>query len=156
MTMPEIESVVINEVQFGSLDQVEIYNNGNVEFNLDDYWLCLGPGRYLRIGDSTPVSGSTLLPAGEFLVLQLEGALAMDNDEGLGMYSMRDFTNPDVMVDFVQWGAGGSARENIAEAAGIWVAGDFVSSVAESSSICLLYTSPSPRDQRGSRMPSSA
>ena len=24
------------------------------------------------------------------------------------------------------------------------------------SSICLLYTSPSPRDQRGSRMPSSA
>ena len=28
--------------------------------------------------------------------------------------------------------------------------------VDESSSICLLYTSPSPRDQRGSRMPSSA
>ena len=26
----------------------------------------------------------------------------------------------------------------------------------ESSEICLLYTSPSPRDQRGSRMPSSA
>jgi len=25
-----------------------------------------------------------------------------------------------------------------------------------SSSVCLLYTSPSPRDQRGSRMPSSA
>ena len=25
-----------------------------------------------------------------------------------------------------------------------------------SSTICLLYTSPSPRDQRGSRMPSSA
>ena len=28
--------------------------------------------------------------------------------------------------------------------------------VAERSSVCLLYTSPSPRDQRGSRMPSSA
>ena len=27
---------------------------------------------------------------------------------------------------------------------------------AELKSICLLYTSPSPRDQRGSRMPSSA
>ena len=26
----------------------------------------------------------------------------------------------------------------------------------EASKICLLYTSPSPRDQRGSRMPSSA
>ena len=29
-------------------------------------------------------------------------------------------------------------------------------SVTGISSICLLYTSPSPRDQRGSRMPSSA
>ena len=28
--------------------------------------------------------------------------------------------------------------------------------VEETSSTCLLYTSPSPRDQRGSRMPSSA
>ena len=27
---------------------------------------------------------------------------------------------------------------------------------AEYNSVCLLYTSPSPRDQRGSRMPSSA
>ena len=29
-------------------------------------------------------------------------------------------------------------------------------SVPEGSEVCLLYTSPSPRDQRGSRMPSSA
>ena len=28
--------------------------------------------------------------------------------------------------------------------------------VLKKNSICLLYTSPSPRDQRGSRMPSSA
>ena len=28
--------------------------------------------------------------------------------------------------------------------------------LAEDASVCLLYTSPSPRDQRGSRMPSSA
>ena len=31
-----------------------------------------------------------------------------------------------------------------------------VSEIAEGSGYCLLYTSPSPRDQRGSRMPSSA
>ena len=31
-----------------------------------------------------------------------------------------------------------------------------VTSTASSSNTCLLYTSPSPRDQRGSRMPSSA
>ena len=28
--------------------------------------------------------------------------------------------------------------------------------IVDNGSICLLYTSPSPRDQRGSRMPSSA
>ena len=32
----------------------------------------------------------------------------------------------------------------------------FLSEAAEQSGDCLLYTSPSPRDQRGSRMPSSA
>ena len=33
---------------------------------------------------------------------------------------------------------------------------DFGPSSSGKSIICLLYTSPSPRDQRGSRMPSSA
>ena len=34
--------------------------------------------------------------------------------------------------------------------------GSFASEVAARLPVCLLYTSPSPRDQRGSRMPSSA
>ena len=34
---------------------------------------------------------------------------------------------------------------------GIWITGFIVAGMT-----CLLYTSPSPRDQRGSRMPSSA
>ena len=33
---------------------------------------------------------------------------------------------------------------------------DTEADIVDSSSCCLLYTSPSPRDQRGSRMPSSA
>ena len=36
----------------------------------------------------------------------------------------------------------------------IWVEGEITNLRRQSS--CLLYTSPSPRDQRGSRMPSSA
>ena len=35
-------------------------------------------------------------------------------------------------------------------------ADDNIKSAREASDVCLLYTSPSPRDQRGSRMPSSA
>ena len=34
--------------------------------------------------------------------------------------------------------------------------GGFIHKVITKEDICLLYTSPSPRDQRGSRMPSSA
>ena len=41
----------------------------------------------------------------------------------------------------------------VREALGVVIAGGMAASVAEA---CLLYTSPSPRDQRGSRMPSSA
>ena len=36
----------------------------------------------------------------------------------------------------------------------IWIT--FVAATHDPLRICLLYTSPSPRDQRGSRMPSSA
>ena len=38
----------------------------------------------------------------------------------------------------------------------IFLATEEFDTVLESCKICLLYTSPSPRDQRGSRMPSSA
>ena len=34
--------------------------------------------------------------------------------------------------------------------------GPFISHPEQTANLCLLYTSPSPRDQRGSRMPSSA
>ena len=54
----------------------------------------------------------------------------------------------------IRWqvvGVAGDVNPNIRRAgdlgAAIFVSGDFA---------CLLYTSPSPRDQRGSRMPSSA
>ena len=44
------------------------------------------------------------------------------------------------------------------ETAGVALTGDAddLASLGTESGACLLYTSPSPRDQRGSRMPSSA
>ena len=43
----------------------------------------------------------------------------------------------------------GLSKADVATASSLTLAADTIS-------ICLLYTSPSPRDQRGSRMPSSA
>ena len=129
----ETTSVVFNEVQYRTRDLVEIYNNGDVDVDLSSYWLCLGPGTYVQIGDITPESGTAELAAGEFVVLPYE---MPDDEGGLGLYSTNQFGSADAIVDFVQWGAGGSARENVAVEAGIWTAGDFVPTVgAVSSSI---------------------
>ena len=116
-------SVVINEVRYRGEDTIELLNNGSESIDLAGYWLCLGPGTYVQIGATTPVSGNTNLASGEYLVINY----AMPDEEGgLGLYSTNDFTNADALVDFVQWGSGGSARENIAVAAGQWTTGDFV------------------------------
>ncbi|MEP3209919.1 MAG: spondin domain-containing protein [Maribacter sp.] len=119
-------SVVINEVRYQGEDTIEILNNGTGSVNLADYWLCLGPGQYVQIGTLTPISGNIELPSAAYLVVSY--ALP-DSEGGLGLYSANEFTNSDALVDFVQWGASGSARENVAVAAGQWVAGDFVPTV---------------------------
>lgn len=134
LTMPAEmkQSIVFNEVHYGNRNLVEIYNNGNVAVDLSTYWLCLGPGTYSQIGTLTPESGTAELAAGEFLVLPYD---MPDTEGGLGLYSTNTFANADAIVDFVQWGAGGSAREDVAVEAGIWSTGDFVPTVGLSSSI---------------------
>ena len=69
------------------------------------------------------------------------GALVFDNDYKHPVVLAKELATFDVL-------SGG--RLDIGLGAG-WMATDY-----ERSGICLLYTSPSPRDQRGSRMPSSA
>lgn len=134
LTMPEemTQSIVLNEVQYGNLNLVEIYNNGTVAVDLSGYWLCQGPGAYSQIGNLTPVSGTIELQPGKFLVVPFD---MTDMEGGLGLYSTNAFTNAEAIVDFVQWGASGSARENVAVQAGIWTAGDFVPTVGLAASI---------------------
>lgn len=115
-------SVVINEVAYleGSL---ELYNNGDISVDLSNYFLCLGPGTYRRIAD-LPTDGEINLPPNEFLVIDYDMPNAIG---GLGLYANNsDFTDPATIRDFVQWGEGGTARENVAVAAGIWTTGDYV------------------------------
>ncbi|MFS4491921.1 spondin domain-containing protein [Maribacter sp. 2308TA10-17] len=124
-------SVVINEVRYRGEDTIEILNNGTGSIDLADYWLCLGPGQYVQIGSLTPISGSIDLPSAEYLVLSYD---IPDDQGGLGLYSTNQFTDSSALVDFVQWGAAGSAREDVAVAAGQWVAGDFVPAVGSANS----------------------
>jgi len=132
LPMEARRSIVLNEVQYGNLNQIEIYNNGDLTVDLSSYWLCLGPGQYQQLGGADIVSGDVNLVSGEFLVVRY----ALPDDQGgLGLYSNDQFTNSESIMDFVQWGAAGAARENVAVGAGIWTDGDFVPVVGQSASI---------------------
>ncbi|MEM8847629.1 MAG: lamin tail domain-containing protein, partial [Bacteroidota bacterium] len=115
-------SVVLNEVEYLG-NRVEIFNNGDVDVDLSGYFLCLGPGTYRQIGNLES-EGNTNLAPGEYLVVSYD----MPNAEGgLGLYvDNSGFGDASTLADFVQWGAAGSPRENVAVEAGIWTAGDFI------------------------------
>jgi len=125
--MAQRRSIVFNEVQYGTRNLIELYNNGDIAIDLAPYWLCLGPGEYSQIGNLTPESGDISLEPGELVVLN--PTFTMDDSEGLGLYSSQAFTDADALIDFVQWGSSGSARENVAVEANQWTAGDFVPTV---------------------------
>ncbi|TAI46856.1 hypothetical protein [Flagellimonas allohymeniacidonis] len=132
-TAPEIRSIVINEVEYLVDDLIELYNNGNQTVDLSNYWMCLGPGKYFRVGDAamtTIVNGNLNLAPGEFLVLTPVTLEAPDDAGGLGLYANNDgFGNAENIRSFVQWGASGNARESVAVEAGIWNAGGYVPNV---------------------------
>ncbi|WP_010178398.1 T9SS type A sorting domain-containing protein [Aquimarina agarilytica] len=104
-------------------NQVTITNFGNQAVDLNNYWLCLGPGTYKKIGDLTPISGLINLPATQSIVLPyvmpVEGS-------GLSLYNSPSFTTASAVVDFVQWKVGGNIRESLAITQGLWEKGDFI------------------------------
>ena len=49
-----------------------------------------------------------------------------DSAADMGIYLPEGrFSDPEALVDFVQWGAAGIGREAVADAKGIWQAGRF-------------------------------
>ena len=67
------------------------------------------------------------------------------------LFTAIQLAEPDENYDPVD--LGDSSGNNAPDFTGI---DNFFSQLFEIYNVCLLYTSPSPRDQRGSRMPSSA
>ncbi|WP_010520426.1 hypothetical protein [Aquimarina agarivorans] len=53
---------------------VTVTNFGDQPVNLIDYWFCLGPGTYQRLGALTPVSGSINLTANQNCNIALPNA----------------------------------------------------------------------------------
>ncbi|MEM9053403.1 MAG: T9SS type A sorting domain-containing protein [Bacteroidota bacterium] len=98
-------------------DQIEIINLGDEADNIGSFWLCLGPGSYVQISNAT--SDNTNLAPGESLVVDYNVEAAAD---GFSLFSTPSFSSsdPEILIDYVQWGAGGQPRVGQAVTAGRW------------------------------------
>lgn len=92
--------------------------------------------------DITVESGDLNIPAGGSVRLALPASYSLDNEASdLGLYSFMQFTNPEAMHDFVQWGDSFDSgdnppgREDIAIAKGIWEDEQFVAPAAPGESM---------------------
>ena len=120
---------------------VLIQNVGSSSGNLSGFALCQAPA-YHTFGDIE-------LGPGEFIAVSLGGddfvapagaketvtanVGRIDAEDGeLGLYSKREFSNSDAIVDYVEWGSTGHRRSGVAVEAGIWSSGDFVATTADS------------------------
>lgn len=102
-------------------DLVTLANLGNTPIDVATYWLCLGPGTYINVGDVA--TGDTTLDANETITLPYNVNPMVD---GLSIFSTSSFgsSDPTVLVDYVQWGAGNQSRSDQAVTAGRWDSAD--------------------------------
>ncbi len=109
----------ISEVVFGKEGYAVVTNGSSEPADPDGMFLCQFPaypeipGGELAPGESVRVAGSDL------------GDLYGESGE-VALYLDPDWSNPDAIAGYVQWGSGGHKREEPAVAAGLWQEETFV------------------------------
>ncbi len=118
---PALAQVRINEVDYED-NWVEFFNESTSEVDVSSWQIC-SDFQYSALSDLSIISGSTTIPAGEFLVVEWS---VLPTDAGnIGLYVNSDFGDPNDLVDYMEYKAGGQARESVAVDAGEWDAGEF-------------------------------
>ncbi len=116
--------IVINEILPDGT--VELKNTGTSIVDVSGYFLCDFPA-YQSISNSTLDCGNMMMMPGSLLTVNNFNTI--DGQDGeMGLYSSPNYTNPDAMVDYVEWGSTGHQRSSVAVNANIWTDGDFVAS----------------------------
>jgi hypothetical protein len=103
---------------------IVIENFGGTSADISSWWTC-HRFNYSQLSSSTVVTGSLNIPAGNQVELIISGSMNATSSD-LGLYNASSFGSTTAMEDFLQWGAGGIGRENVAVAKGIWAAGTFI------------------------------
>ena len=125
---------------------IEIWNFGSTQVDISSWRICL------QFVYRTFPASLSLNPGESYLVhIRADGANDDNNfftgatypalnpvSDSFGLYRPAGaFSDPNAIIDFVQWGDRGQPRESVAVDANIWSAGDFVPAAAEGNSIQL-------------------
>ncbi|MDX1409363.1 MAG: hypothetical protein R3330_14550, partial [Saprospiraceae bacterium] len=118
--------IVINEII--PPNTVELKNLGGTTVPIGEYNLCDFPD-YDQLDNLTLQCGSLNLGPGEIVTVTTDDIVINATDSELGLYiNGNNFGNSANIIDYVEWGSTGHTRSPVAQAAGIWSAGDFVPS----------------------------
>lgn len=110
-------------------DEIKIKNFGSSDVDISSYRLCaLFSYQTLNLAGVDVLSGDFNLSAGEEVSIAWTAAGGLDpTSSDLGLYLPSGaFSTPSAMVDFFQYGGSGQGREGVANTAGLWVEGTFL------------------------------
>ena len=98
-------------------DTIVLTNFGNETAEVGGFFLCLGPGTYANVGNIA--TGSTSLAPDASITLSYDVSETVD---GFSLFSTNTFgsSDPEILLDYVQWGEGNQARVGQAVTAGRW------------------------------------
>ncbi len=103
--------LVITAIDF-STAEVQLTNTSDAEIDIDGWVMCNFP-------TYAPISGVDPIGPGQTITVTSTVAIPAEDGE-LGIYTAEDFTNPEAIVAYVEWGSDGHTRAEVAVAAGIW------------------------------------
>ena len=127
-TVSELEQSIRFSLVDPEGDSLSIRNFGTTEVDISAYQLCLGPNQYNAISNYADIEGDLNLATNETVTLKLESgtqnvtSLPLESG-GLGLFASADdfsSTNPEQLLDYVQWGAANQNRVDQAVTAGRW------------------------------------
>ena len=100
---------------------VALKNFGSTTEPIGSLWFCNFPD-YALVSSMTSTAN---LAAGASVTFT--STINFDVADGeFGLYTVSSFSNPTFMIDYMQWGTAGHTREGVANSAGVWTTGTFI------------------------------
>ena len=119
------KNVLISEIAFSNENLiVELWNNNPTSVNLNNWWLCNGPGEYQAVVDqdtkSSNISEAGEIAANQYAYIFFTNTTGTRLNGSVALYQSRNFSQSDEMVSYLQWGAPSQGRATVAFDAKLW------------------------------------